>query len=101
MDPQVLAKLLGSAPALIATRYFTRPYFKPAHRCAPVLLTNNLVVVTGCVVLLWDHLLTFGDEIKHIWRRPVEFSKAVFLFNRYFVAGALCCSVYGELEDFS
>ncbi|KAF9653448.1 hypothetical protein BDM02DRAFT_3125846 [Thelephora ganbajun] len=73
MDQQALAKLIDSAPALIATRYFA---------------------LTGCVVLLWDHLLTFRDEIEYIWKRPVELNKVVFLFNRYFVEGSLCYSAY-------
>lgn len=77
MDQQSLKTLIDSAPALIATRYFT---------------------LTGCVVLLWDHLLTFGDELKYIWKWPVELSKVVFVFNRYVVEGALCLSVYVLLE---
>lgn len=55
----------------------------------------------GCVVLLWDHLLTFRDEIEYMWKLPLEFSKAVFLFNRYFVEVCLCFSLYSEFEDFS
>ena len=54
----------------------------------------------GCTILLWDHLLTFGDEIQYIWKRPVELTKAVFLFNRYFVEGVMCLSAYGEFEDY-
>ena len=51
--------------------------------------------------MLWDHLLTFKEEIECIWKLPMEFSKVVFLFNRYFVAGSLCCSVYSEFASFS
>jgi len=74
---EALEKVIHSAPALVATRYFT---------------------LTGCVILLWDHLLTFEDEIKYIWKRPVELSKAVFLFNRYFVEGVMCLNVYVLLD---
>jgi len=101
MDSQALAALIDSASSLTVTRHFTRPYFKTNHHRARVILTGTPISVAGCVVLLWDHLLTFGDEIEYIWRLPVEFSKLVFLFNRYFVAGCLCCSVYGEFADLS
>lgn len=73
---------------------------KTSLRHAPVFLVDVLVSVTGCAILLWDHLLTFEDEIKYIWKRPVELTKAVFLFNRYFVEGVVCLSAYGELEHF-
>jgi hypothetical protein len=98
MDP--LEKLIDAAPALIATRYFTRSYLKPPFATRPNFLTGDLVPVMGCTILIWDHLLTLGDEIKYIWRRPVELSKAVFIFNRYFVEVVVCLSAYGEFEDF-
>lgn len=66
----------------------------------PAFLIYDLVSVTGCVILLWDHALTFGDELKYIWKRPIEVSKAVFLFNRYFVEGVMCLNVYGEFQVF-
>ncbi|KAF9782970.1 hypothetical protein BJ322DRAFT_1158656 [Thelephora terrestris] len=77
MDEGPLVKLIDSTPALVATRYFT---------------------LTGFVVLLWDHLLTFEDEIEYIWKWPVQPSKVVFLFNRYFVEAALCLSVYAAIS---
>lgn len=101
MDPQDIKHLIDSAPALVATRYFACPYSKLSHRRALGLLTDALVLVIGCVVLLWDHLLTFGDEIKYIWKLPVEVSKLVFLFNRYLVEASLCCTVYSESGEFS
>jgi len=52
--------------------------------------------VTGCVVLLWDHLLTLGNEIKYVWGLSMGVSKGIFLFNRYFVEGALLYNVYGK-----
>lgn len=96
MDPQALKHIVDSVPALIATRHFARSYSRLSHRRALVLLTDILILVIGLVVLLWDHLLTFGDEIKYIWKWPVEVSKIVFIFNRYLVEGSLCCTVYGR-----
>jgi len=34
--------------------------------------------------LFWDHLLTFPEEYKYLWKRPVRASTALFFFNRYF-----------------
>jgi len=93
------SELIHSLIAITAIRYLTGLYFKPI--VALVLLTDTLVSVGGCVLLLWDHLLTLKDEIKYIWRLPVEFTKLIFLFNRYVVAGILCWSVYSEFAVFS
>ncbi|KAJ7473113.1 hypothetical protein B0H11DRAFT_2282631 [Mycena galericulata] len=41
------------------------------------------VFLAGLVVILYDHLLTLGSEIKHIWVRPVKRSSAWFLTLRY------------------
>lgn len=79
---------------LIATRYLTCPYLELRYHRTFGLLTGTWVSVTGCVLLIWDLLLTFKDEVKYIWKLPVEFHKLVFLFNRYFVAGSICYSVY-------
>ncbi|KAF8258822.1 hypothetical protein EI94DRAFT_1669407 [Lactarius quietus] len=37
-------------------------------------------------VLLYDLLLTFGDEVQYIWRRPVTNIKVLYLILRYGVA---------------
>ncbi|EEB89364.1 hypothetical protein MPER_12546 [Moniliophthora perniciosa FA553] len=34
--------------------------------------------------LYWDHLITFGDEVKHVWAHPKSRSSFLFLFLRYF-----------------
>lgn len=55
----------------------------------------------GCVVLLWDHLLTFEREVEYIWKLPIEFNKVVFVFNRYIVEAFLFFNACSEFEDFS
>ena len=67
----------------------------------PPSLADNPVSVIGCVILLWDHLLTLGNEIKYIWKLRMGAAKGVFLFNRYFVEGALLYNVYSEFSGFS
>ncbi len=38
--------------------------------------------------MLYDHILTFDDEIRVIWTAPNSFVKWIFLINRY--AAELC-----------
>jgi hypothetical protein len=37
-------------------------------------------------MLVYDYILTFGDEIEYIWRRPVTSVKVIYLILRYGVA---------------
>ncbi|KAH9949009.1 hypothetical protein B0H21DRAFT_731189 [Amylocystis lapponica] len=43
----------------------------------------------GLVALIYDHTLTFADEVALIWHAPPSFAKYAFLLNRYMVPGAL------------
>ncbi|OJA16639.1 hypothetical protein AZE42_04038 [Rhizopogon vesiculosus] len=55
---------------------------------------SQYVGVAGLVVLLWDHLLTFNDEVRLIWRAPLSIPKLLFLFNRYAVPISLIALTY-------
>lgn len=35
-------------------------------------------------MLYYDHLITFGEEYRHIWRNPRSGASVLFLINRYF-----------------
>lgn len=37
-------------------------------------------------MLVYDYMLTFGDEIEYIWRRPITNVKVIYLILRYGVA---------------
>ena len=100
-DPQFHQFPPADTATLLATRYMTCPCFEFRYHRTFGFLTAALVSVIGCVLLLWDHLLTFQDEVKYIWKLPVEFHKLVFLFNRYFVAGSMCFSVYSRFPKLS
>ena len=100
-DPQLNPFPPADAAILIATRYMTCPCFEFRYHRTFGFLTPTLVSVIGIVLLLWDILLTFQDEAKYIWKLPVEFHKLVFLFNRYFVAGSMCFSVYSKFPNLS
>ncbi|KAH7912113.1 hypothetical protein BJ138DRAFT_1112644 [Hygrophoropsis aurantiaca] len=53
------------------------------------------VSAAGLVVLLWDHLLTFSDEVRLIWGARWSVPKILFLFNRYIVPIAMIIQTYG------
>ncbi|KAJ8501501.1 hypothetical protein ONZ45_g12129 [Pleurotus djamor] len=40
--------------------------------------------LVATTILFYDHLLTFGDEIQHIWKKPKTPLSLLFLLNRYF-----------------
>jgi len=41
------------------------------------------VGIAGFTILVWDHLVTIGDEIELIWRGPKGILVYLFLLNRY------------------
>ncbi|KAI0042704.1 hypothetical protein FA95DRAFT_1564034 [Auriscalpium vulgare] len=50
--------------------------------------------VAGFVVLLYDFLLTFADEVEYIWKARTTLPKILFLINRYVVPAMLLGSTY-------
>ncbi|KAH9044186.1 hypothetical protein EDB84DRAFT_821743 [Lactarius hengduanensis] len=49
----------------------------------PVIDAERYISAVGFSVLVYDLLLTFGDEVRYIWRRPVTNIKVLYLFLRY------------------
>ncbi|KAF7377708.1 hypothetical protein MSAN_00193800 [Mycena sanguinolenta] len=49
------------------------------------LTTTRLVSAAGLVILLYDHLLSFSDEVRFIWSAKLSSSKVLFLGMRYVV----------------
>ncbi|KAI0686846.1 hypothetical protein BC835DRAFT_1378235 [Cytidiella melzeri] len=47
--------------------------------------TTRYMGVVGLVLLMYDHALTFGDEVSLVWAAPRSFAKYAYLFNRYMV----------------
>ncbi|KAG2743937.1 hypothetical protein P692DRAFT_20809822 [Suillus brevipes Sb2] len=41
------------------------------------------VGVLGFTILMWDHAITFADEVQIIWGRPKNLLTCFFLLNRY------------------
>ncbi|PPQ68733.1 hypothetical protein CVT24_007560 [Panaeolus cyanescens] len=47
------------------------------------------------VIIVFDHILTFGDEIELIWQSPWSLGKALFILNRYYCLAAVIFNNYG------
>ncbi|KAG8907935.1 hypothetical protein FRB99_001443 [Tulasnella sp. 403] len=50
----------------------------------------------GFVVLIYDHLLTFADEVELIWLKPMSLVTMLFLFNRYLVPLIIMVDLYDK-----
>ncbi|KAF7375340.1 hypothetical protein MSAN_00421100 [Mycena sanguinolenta] len=53
-------------------------------------LVYRYMFLFGFVILIYDHFLTFDDEVRLIWRRPLRPSALWFFAVRYF---SLACSI--------
>ncbi|KAG8714460.1 hypothetical protein FRC09_017588 [Ceratobasidium sp. 395] len=50
----------------------------------------------GFVVLIYDHLLTFGDEVQLVWSQPTSVVSVIFLVNRYLAPAVLAVDIYDK-----
>lgn len=50
----------------------------------------------GVCVLAYDHLLTFSEEVRLIWKRPKSIVSYLFLINRYVTPLILAVDVYDK-----
>lgn len=46
-------------------------------------------------MLLYNHILTLGDEVQFIWRAPTTIPKVLFLLQRYIVPLVIIMTVNG------
>ncbi|KLO09484.1 hypothetical protein SCHPADRAFT_562858 [Schizopora paradoxa] len=49
---------------------------------------------SATIAMIYDHLLTFDDEVQLVWHAPPSFAKYAFLFNRYCTAAFLITFQY-------
>ncbi|EJD01714.1 uncharacterized protein FOMMEDRAFT_169776 [Fomitiporia mediterranea MF3/22] len=45
---------------------------------------GRLCTTSSSTIILYDHLITFGDEVRLIWRSRWSAGKALFLISRYY-----------------
>ncbi|EJD03269.1 uncharacterized protein FOMMEDRAFT_156655 [Fomitiporia mediterranea MF3/22] len=57
--------------------------------CAKDANATRYVNGVGLVIVLYDHMITFHDEVRLIWQARSSFAKWLFLCNRYMVPTTL------------
>ncbi|KAL0947697.1 hypothetical protein HGRIS_013783 [Hohenbuehelia grisea] len=45
------------------------------------------------VILAYEHILTFGDEVEYVWKKRFTPLTLLFLLNRYFALPAFAVSM--------
>ncbi|KAI0916218.1 hypothetical protein AcV5_003217 [Taiwanofungus camphoratus] len=53
--------------------------------------------VAGFTALIYDHILTFGDEVNYIWNNRMGLVSIIFLLNRYIVPLVLVVDIYESI----
>jgi len=61
-------------------------------------LVTEYCTVAARVVFLWDYLVTFPQELNHIWGRPCSGATLLFFLNRY---GSLAITILELFEQAS
>ncbi|KAG1821331.1 hypothetical protein EV424DRAFT_1401156 [Suillus variegatus] len=49
------------------------------------------VGVLGFTILVWDHTITFADEVEMIWGRPKNLLTFLFLLVRWWAENDVSC----------
>ncbi|KAG8698677.1 hypothetical protein FRC08_005766, partial [Ceratobasidium sp. 394] len=44
---------------------------------------SKCLSVAGVCVLAYDHILTFSDEVRLVWKRKWSIVSTIFVLNRY------------------
>lgn len=98
VDPELLEIIKAvreGAPALLATRYSMGEWMLLLHLCLlPNCYTSQAVITVALV--LYDHILTFHDELEYIWEAHKWLNKLIFVVNRYIVEVTLIGTAYGS-----
>ncbi|THG93353.1 hypothetical protein EW026_g7859 [Hermanssonia centrifuga] len=67
----------------------------PSYAVVHSLLATKYLAGSGLICVLWDHVLTFKDEVQYIWlRKQLDLVKIIFLMNRYSNEASLIYAAY-------
>ncbi|KAH9926507.1 uncharacterized protein B0H18DRAFT_1006471 [Fomitopsis serialis] len=108
-DSSVLPKLLASAFANSGSHFMLSASLSIVFIPAAALpdyeggFRARCLALSGFVWLVYDHCLTFEQEVKYFWAGPFSTSKLLFLWNRYFspvvLILGLACLFGTDLSD--
>ncbi|KDQ11051.1 hypothetical protein BOTBODRAFT_177537 [Botryobasidium botryosum FD-172 SS1] len=57
------------------------------------IIASQYVTYAAFTLLIYDHILTFADECRFIWRARFNWVKGLFVFNRYIVPTCIAINV--------
>jgi len=63
------------------------------------IFSTTLVGFAGFTVLIYDHFITFGDEVQYIWQKLRGPLVYLFLINRYLIPLGFIVNLYAYLSD--
>ncbi|KAJ7134271.1 hypothetical protein C8R44DRAFT_976902 [Mycena epipterygia] len=61
-------------------------------------LRTNFVGFASFTILVWDHILTFSDEVEYIWKGKKGPIIYLFIFNRYFTPLGFIINLFAYLS---
>ncbi|KAG8731039.1 hypothetical protein FRC12_019931 [Ceratobasidium sp. 428] len=63
---------------------------------------SKCLAIAGVCILIYDHILTFPDEVRLIWKQKWSIVSTIFVLNRYITPLILAIDIYdkGGLADF-
>ncbi|CAE6426000.1 hypothetical protein RSOLAG1IB_05872 [Rhizoctonia solani AG-1 IB] len=66
------------------------------------ILASRCLAIAGFCILIYDHILTFPQEVELIWKQQRSWVSVFFVLNRYITPLVLIVDVYdkGGLADF-
>lgn len=74
-------------------RYVSGGYFSSLYES----LNTNRVVAVALILIVYDHFITFDDEVANVWlnHEKGRLHKITFIMNRYFSEAVVAFIAYG------
>ncbi|KAJ8518527.1 hypothetical protein ONZ45_g4433 [Pleurotus djamor] len=61
-------------------------------------LQTNYVGFASFTILVWDHMITFSDEVRYVWKGKKGPIIYLFFLNRYFTPLSFIVNLYAYLS---
>ncbi len=96
-DEALLQEVLASGSALLATKYLAGTAY-PFLDSRRVLISR--LAASALVSALYDHVLTFDEEVAVMWQGwNISFTKVFYVYMRYGTEGSLIYVAYSEFPQ--
>ncbi|KAJ7068844.1 hypothetical protein C8F01DRAFT_1119494 [Mycena amicta] len=60
--------------------------------------TTTSLSIAGLVLIIYDHILTFADEVEHVWKTRFSPANLFYIWIRYFTLITMIINVVFLLE---